>query len=376
MEILLVVGIIAILAGIVIVALNPTKQFAAVRNTQRKMNLGEINKAIQQYYIDYSRYPATMPTTLTEICNTGMGTTTHSVNCTGLVDLSVLVPTYLVAIPVDPQGSTLSLIPKAFATTNGTGYKIMLESNRKIVLVGAQAELGAVIAIGTTTMPVISTSLIPTDGLISYWPFTGTTTDIIGARNGVKYGDTALTTGVKVVASTAYTFDGAGDYIRVPVPTPLNKTSTFSISVWVKFNAFVTSGAIIGQRDYPSGYNQFDWSLIQQTAAVSFYTCKETVAPCYGIDSPIANFSTGTYYHLVGVYDNTNMKFYVNGTYIGTNTFAHTNVATSTVDMIIGGQLDWGNPQGYTKVVVDEVRLYNRVLTQTEITNIYNEEKP
>jgi len=44
--------------------------------------------------------------------------------------------------------------------------------------------------------------------------------------------------------------------------------------------------------------------------------------------------------------------------------------------MMIGGQLDWGNPQGYTKVAVDEVRLYNRVLTPTEITNIYNEEKP
>ncbi len=70
------------------------------------------------------------------------------------------------------------------------------------------------------------------------------------------------------------------------------------------------------------------------------------------------------------------MKFYVNGTYIGTNTFVTTNVATSTVDMVIGGQLDYGSPQGYTKVAVDEVRLYNRVLTPTEITNIYNEEKP
>ena len=57
LEILLVVGIIAILASIVIVALNPTKQFSQVRNTQRKANLSELNKALYQYYIDNSRYP-------------------------------------------------------------------------------------------------------------------------------------------------------------------------------------------------------------------------------------------------------------------------------------------------------------------------------
>jgi prepilin-type N-terminal cleavage/methylation domain-containing protein len=162
LEILLVVGIIAILAGIVIVALNPTKQFAAVRNTQRKMNLAEINKALQQYYIDYSRYPASVPTSLTEICNTGTGTTTHSVNCTGLIDLSALVPTYLVAIPVDPQGSTLafldSIIPKVYATTNGTGYQVMKDSANKVVLNAPQAENESSIAIGTSTPVYLASS--------------------------------------------------------------------------------------------------------------------------------------------------------------------------------------------------------------------------
>lgn len=72
LEILLVVGIIAILAGIVIIAINPSKQLAQVRNTERKSDLKQLYNAITQYYIDNSSYPATISTTtLTEVCNTG-----------------------------------------------------------------------------------------------------------------------------------------------------------------------------------------------------------------------------------------------------------------------------------------------------------------
>ena len=155
LEMLLVVAIIAILAGIVVAAINPGKQLATVRNTERAFNLNEIHKAMQQYFIDNYHYPAATPTTLTEICNTGSNSTSTGIDCTGLIDLSPLVPTYITAIPTDPQGSTLPLasnfIPTAYASTNGTGYQIMKDSNSKIVLIAPQAELSAFIAIGTTT---------------------------------------------------------------------------------------------------------------------------------------------------------------------------------------------------------------------------------
>ena len=52
LEILLVVGIISILAGIVIVAINPSKQLATVRNAERKSDIKQIDSALTQYYID------------------------------------------------------------------------------------------------------------------------------------------------------------------------------------------------------------------------------------------------------------------------------------------------------------------------------------
>ncbi len=157
LEILLVVGIISLLAGIVIVAINPGKQLASVRNTQRKSDLKQINSAINQYYITEGRYPSSLDsiTFLTEICDTGNLPSPSGASCDSLVDLSVLVPTYITSIPKDPQGPITAFLDKfstpLYAASGGTGYYVMKDSNQKLILNSERAELGVVIAIGTTT---------------------------------------------------------------------------------------------------------------------------------------------------------------------------------------------------------------------------------
>ena len=153
LEVLLVIGLIAILAGIVIVAINPGRQLAAVRNAERQSNLKQIYNAIQQYYIDFGAYPATIPESLTEICDTGTLPSPSDLPCTGgLIDLSALVPDYLVAIPVDPLGPVLSflnpIIPTVYAADEGTGYSLAEDANHKISLSATRVENGVTIAIG------------------------------------------------------------------------------------------------------------------------------------------------------------------------------------------------------------------------------------
>ncbi len=84
LEMLLVIAMIAILAGIVIVAINPGRQLAAARNVARMSDLRAINSAVQQYYIDNRAWPAGLDqvNTLTEICNTGTEEEGHSIDCT------------------------------------------------------------------------------------------------------------------------------------------------------------------------------------------------------------------------------------------------------------------------------------------------------
>lgn len=137
LEVLLVVAIIAILAGIVIIAINPSKQLGDTRNTQRQADVTTILNAEYQYLLDNNgTVQAGITTTATEVCATG------AASCTGLVDLSTLTASekYLVSLPKDPQCTTT-------CATNGTGYKISKDSNGRIVVAAPAAENGKTISV-------------------------------------------------------------------------------------------------------------------------------------------------------------------------------------------------------------------------------------
>ncbi len=133
LEILLVVAVIAILAGIVIVAINPTKQLGDARNAQRRADVNTILNAVYQYSIDNNgNLPANITTTVTAVC--------QAPSCTSLIDLSVLTTSeeYLTAIPRDP------LIT---ATTGTAGYTIVKSANGRVTVAAPSAEQSAVISV-------------------------------------------------------------------------------------------------------------------------------------------------------------------------------------------------------------------------------------
>ena len=104
-EILVVIGIIAILATIVIIAINPARQFSQARDTQRVSNINAILNAVGQNIADNK---GTL-TGCTGAFGTGVATSTVAAPNigTGGVNLETcLVPTYLPAMVMDPVGGT------------------------------------------------------------------------------------------------------------------------------------------------------------------------------------------------------------------------------------------------------------------------------
>jgi len=141
LEVLLVVAIIAVLAGIVIIAINPTRNLADTRNSQRSADVNTILNATYQYYLDAGALPPNgggtgITTSATEICATGAG------SCTGLVDLSTLTSNgkYVVSLPKEPKCPT-------GCNANGTGYTILRDANNRLTVNAPQAENSKTISV-------------------------------------------------------------------------------------------------------------------------------------------------------------------------------------------------------------------------------------
>lgn len=134
LEVLLVVAIIAILAGIVILAINPGKQLGDSRNAQRSADVTTILNGVYQYALDNNGVlPSGITTTATDICSTG------AASCTGKVDLAALTTAgkYLVAIPKDPQTGSAT----------GAGYSIAKDANNRLIVTAPGAEQGKTISV-------------------------------------------------------------------------------------------------------------------------------------------------------------------------------------------------------------------------------------
>jgi type IV pilus assembly protein PilA len=131
-ELLLVIGIIAVLAGIVIVAINPQKQLVSAQDAARKSMMKQLQNAFEQYNIDHGSYPYAsqiLQGGATPICAQGKTDAT----CIDLSTVSTyaLAPAYIAVIPRDPSE----------ANSNYSGYSVS-NTNRKVTVTSLHLNQG------------------------------------------------------------------------------------------------------------------------------------------------------------------------------------------------------------------------------------------
>ena len=141
-ELLVVIGIIAILAAVVIVALNPARQFAQARNTQRSANTTTILDAIGQRTADNRGLFETG-------CAAGAiptSTSTKMASGVGNYDIApCIVPTYVSSMPFDPSATGAHYTSN---TDYDTGYYVIKDATTNRVTVSApSAELSQTISV-------------------------------------------------------------------------------------------------------------------------------------------------------------------------------------------------------------------------------------
>lgn len=133
-ELLIVIGIIAILAAIVIVAVNPARQFAQARNAQRESNVNAILNAVHQNMVDNNGEWT---------CDAGDIPATSTVISSADYDLcDCLTPTYLAEMPVDPsEGSWTD------CSDYDTAYNINSATATRVTVEAPHAELDRTITV-------------------------------------------------------------------------------------------------------------------------------------------------------------------------------------------------------------------------------------
>ena len=131
-ELLVVMGILAVLLAAVLIAINPQRQFAQSRDSQRRNDILAILNAVQQNIADNkgSFSGASIPSTSTVIKKTG-----------GVDLCSAITPLYVSLLPTDPNNTTF-----VDCTAYDTGYSISKDANGRIT-VSAVPEIAASISV-------------------------------------------------------------------------------------------------------------------------------------------------------------------------------------------------------------------------------------
>ncbi|HKC05025.1 MAG TPA: type II secretion system protein [Patescibacteria group bacterium] len=144
-ELLVVIGILGILLAIVLIAINPARQFAQANNTARRSDVNTILNAIHQYGADNKgKLPTNMPAKgAAAVTIAWDGTSTHTGDICG--DIS---PTYVAQLPTDPK-LNVAAVSVCTAAYN-TDYSVAVDTSGRVTVSAADAE-----AIGGVT-PVIS----------------------------------------------------------------------------------------------------------------------------------------------------------------------------------------------------------------------------
>lgn len=142
-ELLVVIGVIGILAAIVLVAVNPQRQFAQARDTQRRSDLYSLTNAIYQFAAEHS---GNLPDTDGDDATSNFPTTSTCIgNAAPCFDLAgsgnaagteTIVPTYIAEMPRDPSTGTAA----------NTQYYLYADVNGRVVA-SASGELTAMITV-------------------------------------------------------------------------------------------------------------------------------------------------------------------------------------------------------------------------------------
>ena len=204
-------------------------------------------------------------------------------------------------------------------------------------------------------------------GLIAWWQAESNYLDSVGTNQGAPVGGVTFS---PARVGQGFVFSGTNQGVIIPHDTSLNVPPTgFTVEFWIKASRDqAESISSIVDKDHSAQDNTgWEVSCWRDTGRLSFGIGDGSSFPLFTNRTDVLD---NQFHHIAFAWDKTNWLIYVNGAL--ENSLYRPNVANNTRPLRFG--YHWGDGTGtpirHFKGSLDEVRLYNRALTATEIARL------
>lgn len=227
-------------------------------------------------------------------------------------------------------------------------------------------------------------AVLGTSGVSDLWRLdetSGTTaTDANGANNNGTYVSSPLSVAPLIGGETnsfARSFNGTSQYIDLS-PTPFGAPSTFSVEAWVRTSVAKASGGYHflvsdSSADFDNGFSL----VIDSSNRPVFAVARQTTSISRGQAVSSTTVAPNTTHHLVGTYDGTRARIYVDGVERANVIFTSDPTWNSSRDLRIGRPVSTTSlTQRYLQGSIDEPALYTTALSAATVLAHYEAGKP
>jgi hypothetical protein len=229
---------------------------------------------------------------------------------------------------------------------------------------------------GTSVGPIwhfTTASDIPTEGLIAYYPFNGNANDETGLSEDGIPDDVSPTTDRFNIANKAYSFNGTGSKITFNTNFIFHETTDVSFSIWLLNDASSTRTSIListlaNWNDVDRFHFYYTEEISQNFISVDYRCPTCSTGPANQLVH-YAPWNKNVWTHFVLIRENNLYTAYLDGQLIGTQQDLVLDLPTS-VGWALGMSIGVMDPYSGK---MDDIRIYNRALSETEIQALYLE---
>ena len=225
----------------------------------------------------------------------------------------------------------------------------------------------AIFGLATITSAQVP-SYVPTNGLQGYWPFNGNANDESGNGNNGTVNGASLTTDRLGTPNSAYSFDGINDFI-IANSNSLYVSDTLSISIWINTNTVppINSNYTVFELG-GTGSSGVRWGCIAEPNNAVMAIGRG----CGGVgNAPISTSYNGGWSNFIFVISGLNQSIFFNGNLIGNSTNSQITALGCSIANLYFGVSQWSSSYYFTGKL-DDIGIWNRALTQQEMTALYN----